>query len=168
MKRYAEARPYLERALAIRKKVLEPTHPDIANSLLGVALLALDEGHPADALPLAQQALAIREKVAPDHPDMMSDLLVLAKIQVAQHHPAAAIPYLERGLAIAAKKEADVDNVAETKLRLAEVLWDTGKDRARSVTLAQEALAAWKEGGAASQEGAADAQKWLDAHKLPR
>jgi tetratricopeptide (TPR) repeat protein len=67
---YAEARPYLERALAIREKVLGPEHPYTASSLNNLAVLLDDQGEYEQARPLYERALEIREKVlGPEHPD---------------------------------------------------------------------------------------------------
>jgi tetratricopeptide (TPR) repeat protein len=59
--RLEEAGVCPDRALAIRAEALGPEHPDVATSLLGLALLDLREGRPDEALPLAERAVAIRE-----------------------------------------------------------------------------------------------------------
>ena len=59
--RYPEARPILERALALRKQVLGPAHPDVATSLNDLALLYKTQGEYADAASLYQRSLKIRE-----------------------------------------------------------------------------------------------------------
>jgi len=67
---YSEARPLLERALAIREKSLGPEHPDTASSLNNLALLLQAQGDLAGARPLYERALAICEKtLGPAHPD---------------------------------------------------------------------------------------------------
>jgi tetratricopeptide (TPR) repeat protein len=53
----------LERALAIREKVLGPEHPDTARSLNNLAFIYDATGAYAKAEPLYQRALAIREKM---------------------------------------------------------------------------------------------------------
>ena len=50
---------------------LGPDHPDVAQSLNGLAALYKAEGRYADAEPLYKRCLAIREKaLGPDHPDV--------------------------------------------------------------------------------------------------
>jgi hypothetical protein len=48
----AAARPLLERARAIREKVLGPEHPDTATSFNNLASLLVDQGDLATARPL--------------------------------------------------------------------------------------------------------------------
>ncbi len=101
---YAAARPYFERALAIREKALGPDHPDTAQSLnnLGALLKAL--GELAAARPYYERALAIREKaLGPDHPDTAQSLNNLGALLDSLGELAAARPYYERALAIREK-----------------------------------------------------------------
>jgi tetratricopeptide (TPR) repeat protein len=102
--RYAEAQPLLERALAIREKVLGPGHPDTATSLENLALLFQDKDDFAAARPLLERALAIREKVlGPEHPDTAYSLNNLVWLLQARGDLAAAQPLLKRALAICEK-----------------------------------------------------------------
>jgi tetratricopeptide (TPR) repeat protein len=57
-------------ALARMERSLDPGHPFVAWPLLGLATLHLDLDQPAEALPLAEQALRVLEP----HPDAASDL----------------------------------------------------------------------------------------------
>jgi hypothetical protein len=71
----------LERALAIREKVLGPEHPATAMSLNDLALVLRDLGDQAAARPLLERALAIREKVlGPEHPATVKSLNSLASL----------------------------------------------------------------------------------------
>ena len=56
---YAEARPYFERALAIREQVLGPEHPDTATSLNNLGGLLQVQGDLAGARPYYERALHI-------------------------------------------------------------------------------------------------------------
>jgi len=60
---YTEAEPFLQRALAIREKVLGAEHPHTATSLNNLAELYRSQGKYEQAEPLYQRALAIYEKV---------------------------------------------------------------------------------------------------------
>jgi hypothetical protein len=61
--------PSLERALAIRERVLGPDHPDTATSLNNLALLLQAQGALTAARPLLERALAMSERVqGPDTP----------------------------------------------------------------------------------------------------
>jgi tetratricopeptide (TPR) repeat protein/CHAT domain-containing protein len=63
-----------------------------------------DAGKYADAIPLAQRALAIREKaLGPDHPDVATSLYNLANLYHSQGRYAEAEPLYQRSLAIREK-----------------------------------------------------------------
>jgi tetratricopeptide (TPR) repeat protein len=67
---YPGARPYYERALAIREKVLGPEHPDTAYSLNNLGFLLQSQGDLAGARPYCERALAIFEaRLGPEHPN---------------------------------------------------------------------------------------------------
>ena len=101
---YAKAEPFLQRALAIREKVLGPEHPDTANSLNNLAGLNYSQGLYAKAEPLYQRALSIREKaLGPEHPDTANSLNNLAELHNVQGLYAKAEPLLQRALAIREK-----------------------------------------------------------------
>jgi tetratricopeptide (TPR) repeat protein len=66
--RPADARPVVERALAIDEAAYGPDHPNVANDLNNLALVLQDLGEPQQARPLAERALAISERtLGPDH-----------------------------------------------------------------------------------------------------
>jgi Flp pilus assembly protein TadD len=78
----AGARPYYERALAIREAALGPDHPDTALSLNNLAILCYYEGKPEEAARLMRRALAIWEaKLGPGHPDTQNARRSLAAIE---------------------------------------------------------------------------------------
>jgi tetratricopeptide (TPR) repeat protein len=102
---YAEAKPLLERALAIRETVLGPEHPDTATSLISLASLRQTEGDLVDARRLSERALAIREKsLGLEHPETAIVLNnLLAGLARAQGDLATARALCERALAIREK-----------------------------------------------------------------
>jgi len=57
---YDVADELLERAVELRREELGPLHPDLATSLVNLARVRRDLGHPAEALALVEEALAIR------------------------------------------------------------------------------------------------------------
>jgi tetratricopeptide (TPR) repeat protein len=98
---YAQARPFYERALAIRETVLGPEHPDTAESLNNLALLLQDQGDLAGARQLHERALTIREKVlGSGHPETAESLSNLALLLQDQRDLVGARPLYERALAI--------------------------------------------------------------------
>ncbi|MFX5789381.1 tetratricopeptide repeat protein, partial [Acinetobacter baumannii] len=54
-----EAREHLDKALAIRKKILSPQHPDIGFSLKSESKLAMKEGHKKEAIALLHDSLDV-------------------------------------------------------------------------------------------------------------
>jgi tetratricopeptide (TPR) repeat protein len=88
---YAKAEPFYEEALAIRRKVLPPSHPDVATSAYGLAQLYYLEGKYEQARPLYEEAVAIRRKILPNHPFLATTLLDYAKLlEKLQRHAEAA------------------------------------------------------------------------------
>jgi tetratricopeptide (TPR) repeat protein len=101
---YVEARPLLERCLAIREKTLGPEHPDTAVILDKLAGLRMEQNDLVGARPLFERALAIHEKVlGAEHRNTASGLNNLAGLLGAQGDLAGARPLFERALAIREK-----------------------------------------------------------------
>ena len=64
------ARPYYERALAVRERVLGPEHPDTAAGLNNLGALLVELGRVDEGRPFLERALAIyTARLGPDHPD---------------------------------------------------------------------------------------------------
>jgi tetratricopeptide (TPR) repeat protein/transcriptional regulator with XRE-family HTH domain len=95
------ARPLLERALAVRERVLGDGHPDVAESLNNLAGLSSHTGDLAGALRLYERALAMRERaMGPDHPATATSLNDMAVILHRQGELIAARALYERALSI--------------------------------------------------------------------
>jgi tetratricopeptide (TPR) repeat protein len=96
-----DARPLLERALAITEAAHDPDHPYVATALNNLALALHDQGNPEQARTLYERALAITEAAyGPDHPHVAIRLSNLAVALGDLGHPEQAQPLLERALAI--------------------------------------------------------------------
>ena len=97
---YEAARPYYERALAIRREVLGAKHPDTATSLNNLGALLKRMGAYEAARPYYERALTIWEEVlGAKHPDTATSLNNLGALLLAQGEYEAARPYYERALA---------------------------------------------------------------------
>ncbi|HXM56740.1 MAG TPA: tetratricopeptide repeat protein [Candidatus Dormibacteraeota bacterium] len=95
------ARPWYERALGIRERVLGPDHLDTADALNDLGEVLYDHGVLAAARPLFERALAIREKVlGPDDPRTALSVHNLGTLLRALGELAAARPLLERAVEI--------------------------------------------------------------------
>lgn len=98
---YAQAKPFVERALAIREELFGPEHSDTAASLINLGYLLRAQGDVAGARPHYERALAIHEKASgPDHPNTAAGLVNLANVLRAQGDFEAARALLERALKI--------------------------------------------------------------------
>jgi tetratricopeptide (TPR) repeat protein len=141
---YAAARPYLERALAIREKVLGAEHPDTATSLNNLGLLLQATGEYDAARPYLERALAIWVKVlGVGHPNTAQSLNNLGMLLHSTGEYDAARPYLELALAIWVKvMGAEHPDTATSLNNLGMLLQTTGEyDAARPYL--ERALAIW-------------------------
>ncbi len=99
--RYKEAKPLLERALAICEQQLGVEHPSTANCLNNLALLCRDQGKYEQAEPLLQRALTIYEQqMGEQHPDTANCLNNLAGLYTNQGKYKQAEPLYQRALTI--------------------------------------------------------------------
>src|SRR5262249_29945615 len=98
---YRGVESLLQRALAIRGKVLGTRHPDDAPRLNNLATVCYAEGCYSEAEPLYQRALAIREKVlGGEHPDVIASLNSLATLYYAQGRYSETESLYQRALAL--------------------------------------------------------------------
>ncbi|HEU4730726.1 MAG TPA: tetratricopeptide repeat-containing protein kinase family protein, partial [Kofleriaceae bacterium] len=98
--KYSDAQASLERALALRERLLGPDHPDVAGSLANLARVMDARGDTAGARRASERALAIFERIyGPDHPNVASvcNNLGVLLLNVANDDAAR---YLERARAI--------------------------------------------------------------------
>ena len=137
-----DARPLLERALAIGEDVYGPDAPVVAARLNNLAGILQDLGDLAGARPLQERALAIYEAVyGPDHPEVATDLNNLAQVLRGLGDLAGARALEERSLAIdEAAYGPDHPEVAIRLNNLARILQDLG-DPAGARPLQERALA---------------------------
>jgi CHAT domain-containing protein/Tfp pilus assembly protein PilF len=142
---YDKAEPLSQRVLAIREKVLEPEHLDIATALNNLALLYYARGEYAKAEPAYQHALAIREKVqGTEHPDIASVLNNLASLYLSKGEYAKAEPVYQRALAIWEKAFGpEHRNIANVLNNLA-MIYQSRDDYAKAEPAYQRALAIWE------------------------
>ncbi len=102
---YAQARPLLESALAIRERILGPSHPDVSVSLCELAELLRLQGKYAEAEPLYKRSLSIDEKaLGRGHPHVAFALANLANLYTDQARYGEAETLYRRSLGL--KEEA--------------------------------------------------------------
>src|SRR3984957_19554588 len=139
---FAQARPFYERALALREKRLGPDHPDTAETLNNFALSLREEGNYEAARALLERALAINEKAfGPEHAATATSVNNLALLLRDQRDLAAARPLFERALASVEKSfGADDPATAASLGNLGLLLKDEG-DLPAARALFERALA---------------------------
>jgi class 3 adenylate cyclase/Tfp pilus assembly protein PilF len=138
---YAKAGELLERALAIREKVLGPEDPDTALSLNDLGFLIERQGHLAEARPLYERALAINEKaLGPEHPATAENVANLGRLLWFQGDFARARSLLERALASFEKALGPEHFNTLTSLSNLALLIQTQGDLAGARTLHERAL----------------------------
>jgi tetratricopeptide (TPR) repeat protein/transcriptional regulator with XRE-family HTH domain len=139
------ARPWCERALAIRERVLEPDHLLTAEVMSDLGDLLWHLGEPAAAGPLFERVLDIRERVlGPDHPDTADSLSNLGVLMKHRGEPAAARPLFERALAISERASGpNHPRTANILNNFAVLLRDLG-ELAAAQTLFERAAAIWE------------------------
>jgi tetratricopeptide (TPR) repeat protein len=124
-----DAKPLLERALAIDEAAHGPDHPTVAIRLNDLAVILRDLGEPGQARALVERALAIAEATyGPDHPTVAADLGNLAAILRELGEAGQARPLVERALAIdEAAYGPDHPTVGTDLDNLAAILRDLGE-----------------------------------------
>ncbi|PYQ66955.1 MAG: hypothetical protein DMF53_02595 [Acidobacteria bacterium] len=112
---YAEARPLLAEALAIRERLRGPGHPEVAETLVRLGALARLSGQ-GDAVPLFRRALAIREaRLGPESAEVADVLNDLGTALAAQRRFDNAEVALRRSLVVQERLWGDRDpRVAKT------------------------------------------------------
>jgi tetratricopeptide (TPR) repeat protein len=164
-KAYGEAKTNYERALAIREKAFGPEHVEVAESLNDLGLVYQSTGAWAEAEALQARALAIREKtLGKDHPDVADSLGDLGDLALERGRAAEAIDLLERAVAIYDAHEGVQRNEAHNHFRLAKALVAVGRDQDRSLSLAHEAAAMYREASAGMAKQLVDVERFLEEH----
>jgi CHAT domain-containing protein/Tfp pilus assembly protein PilF len=114
----------------------------VATSLNNLAILYQRKGRYAEAEPLHQRALTIREQaLGPAHPDVASSLNNLAVLYEAQGRLAEAIPLVERALTIVEQALGPQHPEVATSLSNLAVLYKAQGEYAQAEPLLQRALA---------------------------
>jgi tetratricopeptide (TPR) repeat protein len=144
-RRYGEAQPLFEKALALRRAVLGEDHPATAESYYNVAGNLNTQGKYAEADPSFRRALEVRRQtLGEDHPDTAQAYRDLAGNLYSLGRYAEADPAFRRALAIRRKVLGEEhSDTAESYYNLAGCLLSLGKS-AESETNFRQALEYWR------------------------
>jgi tetratricopeptide (TPR) repeat protein len=120
--------------------------PEVAASLVNLAVVRRAQGDVAGALQLQQEALAVREKqLGPEHPDVATSLNSIAALYSAQDDYAAAAPLLVRALAIREKALGPDDRRTAQSLNNLALLYAAEGHYAEAEPLYQRAVAIFEQ-----------------------
>ncbi|WP_163993667.1 serine/threonine-protein kinase [Pyxidicoccus caerfyrddinensis] len=98
---YELAVTHYTRALALRERVLGPTHVDTAKVLNNLGMARVRQARYDEAMPLYQRALAItEERLGPQHPLLASTLANLGIVAKEQGRYKEALQWMERSYAL--------------------------------------------------------------------
>lgn len=137
-------REHYDRALAIWTAALGPDHPDLAIVLGNLGDLENRLGQHARAAERCERAYAIdRARYGEDARDLAYSLTCLGEARLGAGKARAAIEPLERALVLRGADHGDAAELAQTRFALARALVAAGTARARALTLARAARAAY-------------------------
>jgi eukaryotic-like serine/threonine-protein kinase len=144
--KYADARRYFERALAITQQQPKIDSSQTTKVLSKYALLEFDSGHYARAEELASRALKIQRALGGGEtsPDTAWAMIILAQARVFQSDAASAEPLLREALMIfKTKLPPGYPPVTTAEVRLGEALIAEGKTAAAEPILRQALASAY-------------------------
>jgi len=132
VKRFADAEPLLREVVAVRTRVLSPTHPDTldAEQTLGICLQR--SGRAREALPLLERQVTLREAVlGPSSPALAGPLGNLAGALTDLHREPEALVLLQRAVALREAAYGSSDpRLAKPLMNLGTVLVAMGRQAA--------------------------------------
>ena len=161
--RYKEGLSHVERSIAIVEKKLGPLHPELASQLetRGEILNALDR--PEEARQSFDRAISISDReLAPNAAVLSYSLTGLGLSYLALAQPENAIAPLERAIKVRGDRGGDPGDGATTAFALARALWESGREQARALRLAEDAKASYAKGAMAKDLLKVD--RWLRSH----
>lgn len=159
---YEGAAARYRRVLAIWERTLSPDHQYLASALNNLGHTYLEMGELGASRASYARALAIqRATLAPDHPDLLDPLHGMARVLLAQGEHRAAASHQQQGIDLMVARQRSPQEIAERRFELAQILWDApddeGRDRVRSLRLAQQARDAYPSG----HDARASIEAWL-------
>lgn len=163
-----EAEALQRRALEMQQKTLGPGHPAVAGTLQNLSAVMLRMGRPAEATPLVEQALAIfTEAFGPDHDAVGMCWLTLSQAHEANGLLAEAVDAAQNAVATDKRGGREGFGAAHSLVRLGQLRWRLGDDRAAARRLVEQAEATMAKTPDREPKDQAAVKAWLQAHPLP-
>lgn len=128
-RKFTEAEPILQRAIAVKEKALGPDHPDVARALIDLGTLYRMQGeHGKSEIPTRRGVAILEKALGPEHPEVAGNLTNLGGRLRDQGKFAEAEPMLQRALAIRTKiLPPDHPDIVRSTLGLANLYADQKK-----------------------------------------
>ncbi len=121
-RKYAEAESYYQKALAIRKKIFGPDHPETTQTKNHLGLLYLARSEYEQARKFFEEALTAREtRLGRLHPHVITNLNYLAQLFMAQGDYTKAEARLLEARAIGNEISIEHPQIARTLINLADL-----------------------------------------------
>ena len=163
--RLDDAAAAYQRALAIEEKAARPNPVRLAMELNNLGDVYLKQGQHARALEHFQKALGLRQgALGAEHFDVAKDLLGLGETYLSMRRLPMALQALERALALRESHPGFPTTLARIRFALARALWESGKDKPRAKQLAEQAKAAYANGGPGNASERSTVDGWISQH----
>lgn len=163
LKRFDEAEAHLLQALENSERVFGPHHLYAAIPLTSLGDLYREKGEHQRALARYRHSLDLKEKaLGPDHPDLTKTLLGIGWCSIESGQPQAAITALERAVRLCETHPGDPELLALGRFFLARALWDSGGDRRRARSLAEQSQRDLRRLGDRVKEPLRQLDAWLE------
>ncbi len=167
--RNEEAEALQRGALEIQRKALGGEHAAVAGSLQNLSVLMLEMGRPDEAKPLIEEALEIFTKAfGPDHAAVAMCWHTLSQTHEAKGQLAEAIAAQEEEAAALKRSGADAFALARAHVRLGQLRWLHGADRAAARGLVEDARAVMAKTPDQQPGRQDEVEAWLQSHPLPK
>jgi tetratricopeptide (TPR) repeat protein/predicted Ser/Thr protein kinase len=160
--RHPEAKAEYEAAYRAIETALGPDHPDTGRVLNDLAGAEEALGEHAQAEQHFRRALAILEAVyGPDHPQLLHVLNPLGDLLRLRGRVDEAVSTLERSVRLGTEQSAPREMVADARLSLAHIAWETRRDRTTALALAEQAAVVYREVRGQRVQALAELEDWI-------
>jgi tetratricopeptide (TPR) repeat protein len=158
--RNQEALTHIDRSIAILEAGLGAGHPDLATQLSNRGEILNNLGRYREARQSFERARVIWEReLGLDDRNLGYALTGIGLSYLAEGTSTSALVPLERAFKIREAQETDPSHRAETRFALARALWESGRDRGRARTLAEQARETFRKADAKGR--VAEVDGWL-------
>jgi eukaryotic-like serine/threonine-protein kinase len=165
LERLEEALAEERLAAEIFVEALGPDHSLVSFARVNAGWTLVGLGHPEEAIVEIREGLRIRERaLGSEHPDLVYATWRLGAAHIEADQLDLGRASLERALDLA-QRSSSMTHRLEVQFDLARALWSSKPDRARSITLAEEALAGQRADPTSRAHDIEAIETWLQTHR---